>query len=92
MDQFDEPNKNVAPDKLKSILRKIIMIGRLAEPVRALILTLFDTYFQANVTFGVISEFFTIIFTFYFRLTFYAVLTLAIDKELTVFRSSGWSK
>ena len=26
-------NKNVAPDKLKSILRKIIMIGRLAEPV-----------------------------------------------------------
>ena len=31
-DHNDQP-KNVQPDKLKSILRKIIMIGRLAEPV-----------------------------------------------------------
>ena len=55
-------NKNVAPDKLKSILRKIIMIGRLAEPVSILFLILnFQLGFlfiQAGVNWAVISNFY----------------------------------
>ena len=39
-DNGDDANKNVAPDKLKSILRKIIMIGRLAEPVSCSVIKL----------------------------------------------------